>query len=334
METIDTGVLMIRTSERTTFARCRQRWWWAYRDCLTPKVAKPALRFGDLVHQALALYYKPSKVRTRIIRGPHPAESFVRLYDEQLKQLSEFGMYTEEEEWSDARSLGIEMLENYVKHYGKDEQFQVIKPEVPFEVDMYDEDGLYLCTYVGQFDAVIFDLNSGKLGLFEHKTAKTVRTGHLPLDEQAGSYWAFAPYVMEAKDLPKLDFVLYNFLRKAKADDRPQNEDGFYLNKDGTVSKRQPSPLFHREIVRRGKSRADSVLLRVKRQAEEISWIDQGEMDVWKTPNQDCHWQCDFYDMCVLHEQGQDWESYRDATMTRWDPYAAHLEHPEDQDHG
>jgi hypothetical protein len=222
------------------------------------------------------------------------------------------------------------MLTNYVDHYGRDEQFICIKPEVPFQVELYDHEEFYICTYVGTFDAVIIDQATGRYGLFEHKTAKVIRTAHLTLDEQAGSYWAFAPYVLEAEYLPKLDFVLYNFLRKGKKDDRSQNEDGYYLNKDGSVSKRQPSPLFHREIVRRGNAHRINTMERVERQALEIQWIDAGELQVHKTPTPDCNWQCQFFDMCELHESGGDWEGYRDVAMVSWDPYEAHRsEHPE-----
>jgi len=317
--------LFVRNSERNTFARCRQRWQWAYRDNLTPKNVKPALRFGDLVHQALAAYYKPSKLRTKVERGPHPTDTFIKLYDEQLQVYTSFGMYTEEDEWEDARELGVAMLDNYIEHYGKDDRYVCVQPEVAGEVDLYDGDE-YSCTFVFQFDAVIFDRQSGKYGLFEHKTAKTIKTNHLSMDEQAGSYWAVGPTFFGHKNLPELDFVLYNFLRKGKKDDRPTNELGQHLNKDGTVSKKQPSPLFHREVVRRGPGSSESVLNRIVDQANEMRLVDAGELPPLKTITQDCSWQCDFFDMCELHERGADWQEYRRLEMTTWDPYAAHYE--------
>lgn len=321
--------LLIRTSERSDFARCRQKWWWAYRERLSARQAKPALVFGDLVHQALAAYYPPSKVRTKARRGPHPAQTFRELYAVGIEQLASMGMRMEDEEWTDALSLGVEMLENYVDQYGKDEQFVCIKPEVPFQVELSDADGFYICTYVGTFDAVIIDLATGRYGLFEHKTAKAITLQHLPMDEQAGSYWAFAPYVLEAELLPKLDFVLYNFLRKGKLDDRPQNEDGYYLNKDGSISKRQPSPLFHRELVRRTTAQRANTMRRVEEQAFEMQLIDQGFLKPVKTITRDCYWQCQFADMCELQECGGDWEGYKKVAMTTWNPYEAHTEHPE-----
>lgn len=320
---VDNPELMVRNSERNTFARCRQRWQWAYRDYLTPRNVKPALRFGDLIHQALAAYYKPSRILTKVVRGPNPVGVFTDLYDKQLEIYTDFGMKTEEDEWVNARDMGIEMLTNYMEQYGRDDRYVVIKPEVPFEVELYDGEE-FVCNFVGQFDAVIYDRHNGKYGLFEHKTAKTIKTAHLSMDEQAGSYWAFAPAWFGSKGLPELDFVLYNFLRKGSKDDRPQNEKGQYLNKDGTVSKRQPSPLFHREVVRRSKASSQSVIDRVVQQAKEMHMIDEGILEPIKSITSDCTWQCDFFDMCELHERGADWQEYRRLEMTTWDPYEAH----------
>jgi hypothetical protein len=330
IEVVDANYNMyLRTSERTSYARCRQQWFWAYRENLSTTNPKPALVFGDLVHQALAAYYPPSSIKTKARRGPHPAGTFRKLYMEGTAQLQAMGMRMEDEQWTDALSLGIEMMENYVDYYGKDERYVCIKPEVPFKVELYDNEGYYLCTYVGTFDAIIIDLETNRYGLFEHKTAKTVRTAHLTLDEQAGTYWALAPYVLEAKLLPRIDFILYNFLRKGKKDDRPQDEDGYALNKDGTISKRQPSPLFVRETVRRTQANVVRTMTRIASHATEIQMIDDGLLDVTKTPNQDCSWQCQFFDMCELHEAGGDWQGYKQVAMTGWEPYEVHLDHPE-----
>lgn len=356
--------LFVRNSERNTFARCRQRWQWAYRDCLTPRHVKPALRFGDLVHQALAAYYKPSRVLTKVVRGPHPTDTFIKLYDNQLQEYTSFGMYTEEDEWTNARDLGVEMLNNYIDFYGRDERYVCVKPEVPGEVDLYDGD-VYVCTFVFQFDAVVYDRQTGKYGLLEHKTAKRISTAHLSMDEQAGSYFAVATPYFGSKGLPPLDFILYNFLRKGFRDERPENELGQKLNKPtkdqllaaleacgeqppkstkvdvlmdlcgergldplqlGEVSKTQPSPLFHREVVRRGKGSSQAVLDRIVDQALEMKMVDEGILPPLKTITSDCSWQCDFFAMCELHERGADWQEYRNLEMTTWDPYAAHYE--------
>ena len=316
--------VLIRTSERKDFTRCRQRWVWAYVDRLKPITSKPALVFGDLVHQALAVFYPPGRKR-----GPLPATTFQKLSDENEKEL--YGAYDDEGEYLDALELGITMLNGYVEHYGKDPDIFVVSPEQEFQLDIYDsETDEYLCTYVGTFDAVVMRMKTKKIGLLEHKTDKSIPSANifLPLDEQGGSYWAYGPDWLKSRNILKrgqtLDFILYNFLRKGKPDERPRNEKGLCLNQDGSVSKRQPPPLFHREYMFRNNAMRANLMKRVEHQAWEMSLVRSGELEAYKNPTANCRWDCQFKDMCELHERGDDWESFRDAMFRRWNPYEAH----------
>lgn len=325
MRETDDGKLLLRNSERQTYLRCRLRWKWTWLDGRAPRVAAPALRFGTLVHEALAAYYKPGKKR-----GPHPAEVFDSLYDAELKEASRFGFRDEDDEWHDARELGLDMLNRYVERYGDDSHIEIISPEQPFAVDLSTRNGQrYLVTPVGTFDAIIRDLRIGKIGLFEHKTAAQIALGHLPLDEQAGTYHALAgDWLVEQGILPegdRIDFILYNFLRKALGDERPRNEAGQYLNKPtkkalqracaehdlpqsgkvedlikalekrkvdwqqyGEISKSQPPPYFVREPVYRDEADRESLLFRIRAQAWEMMEAEAGRLPIYKRPTGGC----------------------------------------------
>lgn len=366
---------VVRNSERVDWTRCRQRHWWAYHDLLKPKEVAPALRFGDLIHVSLAAWYKPS--RTRPLRGPKPWLTFDKVYKQQLvDHHRKFKIRLEdEEEWVDAYDLGMEMLHNYIDQYGKDERYVIIAPEQAIQVDLYDEEGNYICTFVGQLDAIVKDLETMKIGLLEHKTAATIRTDHLNMDEQNGTYWAVAPFWLEAKGILKpgeeLDFILYNFLRKAGKDTRPRNAEGAYLNKPskdallaalgldrapkgvlvpdleemlrakgqdpallGEVSKVQPAPLFERERVYRSQNDRIATLHRIRDQVAEMKMVADGTLPHYKTILGGCvgMFGCPYRAMCEVHEINGDWEAVRDATMTTWDPYAAHeLEREKDR---
>jgi len=322
---------IVRTSQRSDYNRCRQKEWWAYVDLLKPQRVSPPLRFGDLIHQALAVYYRPSKPG-KVLRGVKPWITFDKLYVQQLEDgLTDFNIRLEDDEkWIDARALGNEMLRNYVERYGRDERYRIIAPEQAFQVDLYTESGLYICTYVGQLDAVVQDMETKYIGLFEHKTAASIQTEHLDMDEQAGTYWAVAPFYLEQTGVLKpgedLDFIMYNFLRKAGKDTRPQNAEGQYLNQNGSVSKKQPPPLFKREKVFRGRNDRIALLQRIEQQVAEMKLVHEGVMPHFKNIMGGCRgmFGCEYRDMCTVHESGGDWESVRDATMTTWDPYAAH----------
>lgn len=325
--------VLLRTSERSTFMRCPQKWKWSYLDHLKAHRQATPLRFGSLVHEALAGFYIASKSKGKIVRGPLPAKTFEKLYAAEVAEQGKMRVYTESEEWVDALALGLEMLKNYVKLYGKDERYLIVAPEMPFQVDIFDPTtGEYVCTYVGTLDAFIYDLEKREYGLMEHKTAKAITTGHLSLDEQAGSYWAFAPDYLKSlgvmKDGQSLDFILYNFLRKGTADTRPQDAEGHYLNQNGSVSKNQPAPLFHRERVYRSDADRRSLMLRVIDQSRVMSLMREGALPIYKSPMMGCTgmFGCEFRDMCEVHETGSDWEAIRDSMFDVWEPYEIHEE--------
>lgn len=238
------NIPMLRTSERAAAQRCLWMWW---QICVEGLVKKGAPQthfwFGTGVHLALALWYcGPGKKR-----GPHPAETWEKYAGQELqfiKQKRDLEDGTEQQ-FVDAKELGIAMLNGYIEKYGKDEHMYIIQPEqtfsldIPWPKDRHDAfkfiERAVLTRYVGTYDLVFRDLRRDWLVLGEHKTAATVRTGHLTLDNQAGSYWVMAYRTLLAQDLirkgDRLRGIEYNFLRKALPDDRPQDAEGYYCNK-------------------------------------------------------------------------------------------------------
>jgi hypothetical protein len=150
----------------------------------------------------------------------------------------------------------------------------------------------------------------------------------LSLDDQAGGYYAAATVVLRAQGIlgPKESIygIMYNFLRKARPDERPRNRGGAYLNKDGTVSKRQPPAAFHREPIDRSPREVQQQLRRLTDEVMIMNKMRSGELPVTKTVTYECPY-CPFFDMCVLHERGgRAWEQFRDKAYTIEDPYKDH----------
>jgi hypothetical protein len=173
-------------------------------------------------------------------RGPHPAETFAALAAGELRSIKTSNLIAPnviEEKYVPAQELGEAMLSGYVDHYGEDDHMYVIEPERSGQVDIRDPDfpEQMLAIYAFTYDLIWRNLKDDSIWLEEHKTAKTIRTTHLPLDPQAGSYWAVAgPHLRQEKLIgPKerLAGIQYNFLRKALPDTRPVNADGYYTNK-------------------------------------------------------------------------------------------------------
>lgn len=343
---------LLRTSERTTFKRCAWQWDRSYNDRLAPRVEAPALRFGTLIHKALEARYPPG-----VKRGPKPAVTFEKLYHAELKEAEDkWGFRDSDGEWADACQLGISMLENYVATYGRDEEWRVIASEMTFRVPVYspavpDTEGWYLNIhgvpvqkrhvmfyYVGTLDGVWQDRMRGGVRINDYKTTSNdpeqEARGKLLLDEQGTAYWTWGVDflaemgILKPKEFQALDGMVYTFLRKAKLDERPRNAQGQYLNQDGSVSKKQPPPYFHREIVYRDREQTDRARQRAVEEVLDMQAMRDGTRPVYKSPglgypDQQCK-ACPFFDICELHEIGADWESMRDASLTTWDPYADH----------
>lgn len=299
---------------------------------LKPKVASNPLRFGDLIHKSLAVYYKPG-----VKRGPRPATTFQRLYKNELEQAYGMGFRDEDGKWHDAGHLGAVMLEgHYDTYHDRDSEFKVISSEQTFQWLIRDpETRKPLVRYVGTFDGVWEHRSDGFLIFPEHKTTAKMPKSfeHLAMDEQASSYWTFGPLwlvqegILTPDDVHRFRYIWYNFLRKGLPDERPEDAQGHKLNQDGTVSKNQPSKLFHREPVMRDEPGRRIQYARIIAEAKEMREVRRDPSRAYKDPGPlympHCTG-CGYKDMCMLHEVGADWEAMRDGTMTSWEPYEAH----------
>lgn len=233
---------ILRTSERKDLKRCPQRWWWSWREGLTKKgMPAPPLWFGIGVHIALAQWYSGPGTK----RGPHPAETWNKYCETELVFLKTTKPSDPDVEYYvNARELGEAMMEGYVKLYGRDEHKLYIQPEQTFAIDIpwsnrqevYEFiSGQILTRYCGTYDGVWRHADTGHIILDEHKTAKAIFTGHLPMDDQGGGYFSVASMTLRKSGLigPKerLRGIEYNFLRKGLPDTRPLDAEGYACNK-------------------------------------------------------------------------------------------------------
>ncbi|NIN65457.1 MAG: hypothetical protein GTO63_12325 [Anaerolineae bacterium] len=234
---------LVRNSGRTDFVECRWRYRQAYVERLRPNEGgMNALVFGDIVHRSLADWYIPEKSRKKVKRGRHPRETLERIFDEldvRQRRSKMRLLDPDDEKFIEARELGVAMMDNYVNAYGQDEEIMVIYPEMPFQLDVYNEQGQYVFTQTGTTDCLCRDRRTGAWFLLEHKTAASITTGHLVLDEQANTYSTLLPaWLWENEILPPdvdVEYMMYNFLKKTTLDfDGPQNAAGLYL-KDPTI---------------------------------------------------------------------------------------------------
>ena len=337
-------MLEMRTSERGDLGRCAQKWSWRHIEGLEANRAANPLWFGSAVHEALAGWYLPG-----LKRGPHPVETFENFLDGERTML--ITSEEEEQEYVDARALGIDMLTRYIEEYGKDESWFVIATEMKGKVILprpqmkifgrvRPEIKRWL-RYHFTWDGVYRDLHDGQVKLMEHKTAASIITSHLPLDNQAGSYHAVANQTLTKQGVLKegeeIVAITYNFLRKAMADQRPRDANGYYTNKPvkqhfidaigdgltgketlvrlqeiadelelvvlGDVSKSQPPLYFERHEVYKTRAERETQIRRIQDEALFSEAYRKGFLPVVKSPSRDCGW-CQFSKLCEMDESG------------------------------
>lgn len=328
---IDLGVPMLRSSERATFKRCPQRWKWSYVDGLQSMSVDTGARwFGTGLHLSLAEFYIPGRKRGRPLLDTW--QEYTKNTYNTIRTESPMGP-DEKAVFMDARKLGREMLTFYMDTTDGDPHWDVISPEQRFQVYIPGPDGKPVVLYVGTFDLAIRDLNDGRIKLVDHKSSGGMPSSGdlatLELDDQAGPYISLSTFVLRRLGLigPKENVVgmEYNYLIKRVRDQRPTNEYGQYLNKNGTVSKVQPPDPYLRHFVGRTAKARRRQVERIAEEAVVMAAVRSGAIPTWKTPTKDCKF-CDFFDLCQVHENGGDWERMAEMAYKKGDPYADHRE--------
>jgi hypothetical protein len=331
---------MLRTSERRSYLRCRQAWWWEYVERLKPKDERKALAFGTLVHKALEIYMPPGRKR-----GPHPAKTFEALYARHLAEggigLGARGEPLDDEEakgeWTEGLALGVAMLEGYYDLYHEhDLCYEVVASEYSFKCPVLDETGKVCAYYVGTFDGIWRDRSDKKkpLLLNDYKTTRQLDVGYLRLDEQANAYYTFGVDALKQEGLlaedASISQILFNFLVKKLPDERPVDADGRSLNKDGSVSMRQPTARYHREPVYRNDNCREQVMNRAIDQFIEMQDARAGHVAILKTTGPFSCNMCVYRDPCELHEIGEDYQEFLRLMYKQWNPYDAHVVYAEE----
>lgn len=232
----------------------------------------------------------------------------------------------------DLLSLGEAMAEAYQDFYGNDSDVNVITAEIPLEFTIPDHRGNILAVHKLKPDLVFRFKKLRGIWLMEHKTAGAIRTEHLVIDNQARPYGTMAERALRKLGVigksEELKGILYNFLRKGLPDLRPTDHNGRSLNKDGSVSKRQPAALFLRKpvtmsrqakIITLNRLQADAIMLTTVTMELRTGKIDP--IDIPKVPHYSCPRICPFFDMCVAEENGTDIREMERSLYIRRDPY-------------
>lgn len=307
-------------SEMKTFLRCKRKWWLSEYRRLAPIGDGPTgpLRSGTRVHTALEAFYTPGEDPFAALEAAQRDD-----WNTYARNLAEMGASPDPaliDQFGKDCQLEKIMLEGYgewIAESGVDAGIEFIATEeivtVPGDCvysDLVDEFGPF--DIVGKLDARVRRESDGARMFLDHKTAQslTMALPTLQMDMQMMHYmWLESMTTPEGE---RSDGALYNVLKKVKR------------------TKAAKPPFFARYEVHHNDDAIYSYGVRLSQIVSEILTMERqltlyphsAEHIAYANPTNTCSWECPFFTLCPMFEDGSRAEDMiRDQFTTR-DPLA------------
>lgn len=331
----------IRTSDRSTFRRCRRKFSLASSigQNLQSNTPRGPLWLGSGFHYALEDFHGHNKYKSPVEALKAYAEAFRMSGTEVPDDVNELmvlgeGMLAHYLNWLDRRS-------NLETYWLNGEPQVEVKFEIPIDVDLdiinknrEYEDQIGEVIYSGTIDRICID-EDDHLWLVDYKTAKAFLTAHFELDPQISAYMWGATQVFEKpiagfiyqqhkKTLIKEPATLRNGTISAAANQAVTHFAYEQALKSlyGTIDRAPAGNLkILEELLRSETEHADLAIRRdfvfrsakqiesesVKILAETYEMLDP-TLAVYSNPTRDCSWDCDFSLPCLLMDTQDDYK--------------------------
>lgn len=323
-----TEIRRISQSEMKTFLRCRRKWYLSEIRGLAPKGEDPtgALRSGSRVHVGLEAYYTP---------GQDPMDELKKAQDHDWDRYIAYLLMIGEppdqgttEQFAKDCELERIMLAGYgewIAESGEDADLEFIATEETVSVRGDRVFPLLAHKYgkpfeiVGKLDARVRRNMDGKRLFMDHKTAQSI-TMALPMLQMDPQMLHYHWLEMWTKDGAWTDGALYNVLKKVKR--TKAAKPPFYARYEihhNTDELRSYEDRLH-EII--------SEMFRVEAALENASPRTATAL-AYPTPTKDCSWDCPFFTLCPMFDDGSRVEhAIRDGYRER-DPLARYQDPPQ-----
>lgn len=304
---------MLTQSTIKDYTRCGRKWWLAhYRQLTRMDEYRSPLAIGNVVHDALARWYAGE------LDDPI---GFVQ--DQATTMIEEFPDFAEKIA-RDAEMAGI-MLEGYLEwleETGADYHLEAVEPERVIRVQLLPaKEGRPAVVLQGKLDGkvrkrVVEDRTW--TAFLEHKTV--------------GNFTDLPSYAQFDRQLLTYDLLEYlEWLEEHAGEEKPSKPltDGAILNMLRKVKRtaRAKPPFYDRVEIRHNIHELRSHWRHTVAIAEEIlaktARLDAGEDHhrvVPPVPTNTCRWECPFYSICPLFDDGSDVESVIELEYMEHDP--------------
>lgn len=305
-EPTGTSNIRLSNSELATFRRCKRKWWLNTYRRLKPIAGygyNTPIHIGNVVHDALAAYYEPS-LRT------DPVLYAKAIFDEELAANPAYEIEILEE-WSLVEPMLVSYID-WLEETGADQNLRFLGSERMVEVPLYDQHVL-----ISKLDATVEQISDGAKLALEHKTVGDLETPMhlLKIDTQLLTEHLVRYLDAQAKGstqeeaLDDCHGILYNMLKKNKR-----------------TSRSRP-PFFKREIIPHNAHELNNhwrhvmtVALEMDRMRNLLDLGGNHHEIVPPSPMKTCKWECEFFKVCHMFDDGSQVESALEAMYEEHDP--------------
>lgn len=315
---MENEIRQVSHSDLKDFQRCRRRYWLRHVRRLAPRLRGPVgpLQTGTRVHAALEAFYTPGSTIDPRQALEDAISDAARGYHEQCAQLGVepdsviLGRFLKDTELERAMIGGYF---EWLADTGADAHLRVIAAEEQLSVDS-EQLGAELGVpfkVVGKIDARVIDEVTGYTQFIDHKTVQNFAQmlPTLQSDTQMLHYHLLLSLIHPDQHV---DGALYNMLRKVKR---------------GSAAK---PPFYSRETIIHNEHEIESYRLRmigiIANVFELEGRINQlgpigVKMFAYPNPTRDCSWDCEFFDVCGMFDDGARVEAAINDLFEERDPH-------------
>jgi len=322
-------VRRISHSEMKTFLRCRRKWYLSEYRRLAPKGSDPTgpLKSGSRVHTGLEAFYTPDQ---------DPMEELKKTQDHDWGQYVAYLVATGDvpdqgttEAFAKDCELERAMLEGYVEwiaESGADAGLEFLATE---EIVSVPGDRVFPVLarrygqpfeIVGKMDARVRRNMDGKRLFVDHKTAQSL-TMALPMLQQDPQMLHYHWLESWTRDGAWTDGAIYNVLKKVKR--TKAAKPPFYARYE----------IHHNaEEINAYEARLGNIIQDIFRMEEALNVAGThvyAPQIAYPNPTRDCSWDCPFFTVCPMFDDGSRVEhALRDGFRER-DPLARYADAPQ-----
>ncbi len=327
--------VIIRTSDRSSFKRCRRKWGWhsGLRSNLESRDSPSYFWIGTGGHFALEDYHGYNHFG-------HPVEAF-NAYVAACKRFHQKHKHGLPDDWKDQTELAQGILEHYLVWLQNREAHKTVWLDGVPQVEIKCEIPLPIPPPQG-FDEVVYQLTldrlveiEGEYWITDYKFYKQFAQGLLEFDQQMGAYIWGAQTIF---DKPIAGAIFHEFVKKIPNDPRilasgklssaeSQGTTHYVyrealVNMYGSVDKApklnvrclndlaaQESP-DRDNFIKRTKTRRTLTQQQAQGSLILLEAVDMLDPDLplYPNPTRDCSWDCTLQDICLMIDRDDDWK--------------------------